>query len=58
LGTVTVTKIGFGVSIGIDVVLDETGFDVMEAAALVVLSEQEVVGVGAGATLKTVVVTS
>jgi hypothetical protein len=55
---VTVTNIGLGVSIGFELLLEMTAFDVMEAAALVVLSEHEVDNIGAGATLKTVVVTS
>jgi hypothetical protein len=58
LGTVTVTKMGLGVSMAIELLLETTGVDVIDAATLVVLSEHEVVGVGAGATLRTVVVTS
>jgi hypothetical protein len=59
-GIVTVMKIGFGVSIGFEILLG-AGVDVgaeFDVDALLVLFELELVGVGAGTALTTVVVTS
>jgi hypothetical protein len=56
-------KMGLGVSIGLELLLldpveSERGVDVVEQDTLLVLLELELVGVGAGTALTTVVVTS